>query len=320
MEGFARAPSTLPGMSVYGSLAPYIPWRERALPINWNEEFGRSAPLKVELGFGNGDYLIRSAAQDPEANYLGIEMVWGSIWRALRRTRKAGLGNVRLLLEDARVALLWTLPERGVDSFTGLFPCPWPKKRHAKNRLFSPAFLTLCNSRLVDGGALTVVTDAPNYRDQMLEELTLAETGMSPQLEIIPASFGTKYERKWQAGGQDEFYRLTFTKVEHRSLPLPEITLVKHHIASSFNPRSFAPQSEKEPHHVSFKAFLYDSEQRIGMQEVVTHEDSIDQHFWVRLKQTNDGWKISPAAGSGLLPLPSVQRALDLVHEAASAS
>lgn len=307
-------------MSLYGSLAPYVPWRERSLPIDWSAEFGRSAPLKVELGFGNGDYLVRSAAADPEANYLGIEMTWGSVWRALRSTRKGGLRNVRLLLEDARVALLWTLPERGVQDFTGLFPCPWPKKRHAKNRLFSPAFLCLCNSRLVDGGALTVVTDAPAYRDQMLEEITLAETGMATTLETIPASFGTKYERKWQAGGQQEFYRLTFRKIEHRSLPQPEIIVMKHHLALDFDPRSFAPQSEKEPFNVTFKAFLYDPEQKVAMQEVVTHEDSIDQHFWVRLKGTGDGWKISPAAGSSLLPLPSVQRALDLIHAAAGGS
>lgn len=303
-------------MSVYGSLRPYIPWRERSLPIDWAEEFGRQAPLKVELGFGNGDYLVRCAQEDPDSNYLGIEMTWGSVWRALRSARKANVGNLRLLLEDARVGLLWTLPERRVESFLGLFPCPWPKKRHAKNRLFSPSFLTLCNSRLVDGGALTVVTDAPDYRDQMLEEITLAETGMSTGLEVIEASFGTKYERKWSAEGRQEFYRLTFTKVEHRSLPFPEITLVRHHLASSFHPETFSPQSEKEPYTVSFKAFLYDPQRGIAMQEVVTHEDSIDQHFWVRLKKTSDGWKISPAAGSALLPLPSVQRALDLIHAA----
>lgn len=304
-------------MSSYGSLRPYVPWRERPLPIDWSQEFGRRAPLKVELGFGNGDFLVRTAAGDPDANYLGIEMTWGSVWRTLRKSRKADLGNVRLLLEDARLALLWTLEERSVDSFLGLFPCPWPKKRHAKNRLFSPEFLTLCNSRLVDGGSLTVVTDAPAYRDQMLEELTLEATGMTPNLEEIPASFGTKYERKWQAGGQEQFYRLTFTKTEHRPRPTPEIIVVKHHSIPAFEPQQFRPQDEKEPHTVAFKSFLYDPAQEVAMQEVVTHEDGIDQHFWIAVRKSSQGgWKIAPAAGAGLLPLPSVQRALDLVLEA----
>jgi tRNA (guanine-N7-)-methyltransferase len=303
-------------MTSYGSLRPYIPWRERDQPIDWSQEFGRQAPLKIELGFGNGDYLIRTAQGDPDANYLGIEMTWGSVWRALRTTRKAGVENVRLLLEDARTALLWTLTESSVHSFLGLFPCPWPKKRHAKNRLFSPSFLLLCNSRLEDGGTLTVVTDAPAYRDQMLEELTLPATGMSCTLETIAASFGTKYERKWQSEGQQEFYQLTFRKVQHRAIQQPEITPVKHHKVTDFNPQTFAPQSEKEPHNVTFKSFLYDSERQIAMQEVVTHEDAIDQHFWVRIKKGAGGWTISPASGSALLPLPSVQRALDLIAAA----
>lgn len=305
-------------MSSYGSLRPYVPWRERALPIDWQEEFGRQAPLKVELGFGNGDFLVRSADSDREANYIGIEMTWGSVWRALRKTRKAEAAHLRLLLEDARIALSWVFEEKSVTSFTGLFPCPWPKKRHAKNRLFSPDFLLLCNSRLVDGGTLTVVTDAPAYRDQMLEELTLAATGMSITLENIPASFGTKYERKWQAGGQEEFYRLTFTKVEHRHLPHPETIVVKHHFLNDFHPEQFAPQDEKEPYTVAFKSFLYDSQKQVAMQEVVTHEDGIDQHFWISVRKTSKGWKISPAPGAALLPLPSVQRALDLALAATS--
>lgn len=307
-------------MSNYGSLSPYIPWRSKPTPLDWSAEFGREAPLKVELGFGNGDYLMRCAKDDPESNYVGVEMTWGSVWRALRSARSRGVGNVRLLLEDARAGLLWAFPERSVDGFVGLFPCPWPKKRHAKNRLFTPEFLCLCNSRLVEGGALVVVTDAYAYRDQMLEEITLENTGMDTTLETIPASFQTKYERKWQAGGQEEFFRFTFRKVRHRSIPVPETISVKQHRAPKFEPDDFAPQSEKEPFNVSFKSFLFDPKREVAMQEVVTVEDSLEQHFWIRIAKGGDAWKIAPAAGSNLLPLPSVQRALDLVFAAAGES
>lgn len=295
-----------------------MPWRERSLPLEWGREFGREAPLKVEIGFGNGDYLVRCAVEDPASNYVGIEMTWGSLRRAVRSAERKGARNLRFMLEDARAALLWTFPERSVASFTGLFPCPWPKKRHAKNRLFSPAFLSLCNSRLRDGGTLVVVTDAPDYRDQMLHEITLAATGMASNLEVIPASFNTKYERKWQAGGQEEFYRLTFTKVEPRHIPFPETVLVKHHLTPNFDPKNFAPEDVQEPYTVSFKTFLYDPEQQIGMQEVLTNEASLEQHFWIRIRKADHGWKIQPAVGSGLMPLPSVQRALDLVLAAAT--
>ena len=62
-------------MSHYGSLEPLVPWKERSLPLDWAAEFGRSAPLKVEIGFGNGDFLVRSALEDPASNYIGIEMI-----------------------------------------------------------------------------------------------------------------------------------------------------------------------------------------------------------------------------------------------------
>lgn len=292
-------------------------WRARSLPVDWGLEFERDAPLKVELGFGNGDYLVRSAGLDAESNYLGIEMTWGSVWRALRTAEKAKLKNLRILLEDAKVALLWALQESSVDSFTGLFPCPWPKKRHAKHRLFTPSFLRLCNSRLRASGTLTVVTDAVDYREQMLTELTLAETGFELSSEVIEAAFDTKYERKWVAGGQDEFYRLTFHKVKHQNIGFPETVLVKHLLVANFEPQRFMPIDQDKPYKIVFKSFVYDPVRLIGMQEVLAQEDSIEQHFWIRIKQGREGWKIAPAAGSSLLPVPSVQNALDLVYAAA---
>lgn len=305
---------------IYGSLEPYVPWRERVLPLNWDQEFGRQAALHIEIGFGNGDYLVRTASENPGENYVGIEVTWGSIWRSLRAANNENLENLRVLWEDARTALAWTFQEQTVDSVTALFPCPWPKRRHAKFRLFSPEFVSLCASRLKDDGHLTVVTDDPAYRDQMLETLTLANTGMAPSLEVIPASFGTKYERKWQSGGRQEFYRLRFDKREHHTIPTQELRPLKHYTIEHFHPESFVPQSEKEPHNVEFKNFLYDPKQQIAMQEVFVSEDGLDQHFWIRLRKVEDLWRILPAAGPNLLPIPGVQRALELVHQAAERS
>lgn len=304
-------------MAQYGSLARLVSWRESSLPIAWDQLFGSKAPLKVEIGFGNGDYLVRSALDDPTSHYVGIEMTWGSVWRALRKAEKKQPSNLKILLEDARIALLWSFAEKSITSVTGLFPCPWPKKRHAKHRLFSPVFLQLVNGRLIDGGELVVVTDSFLYRDQMLGELTPEATGFRLTLDTIPASFGTKYERKWRAGGQEEFYRLTFKKFKHFSVEFPEAILVKHQIAKNFRPTDFKPIDQADPYKVLFKAFLYDPVREVGMQEVITHEDCLDQHFWIRIKKSREGWKIAPAAGQALLPLPSVQAAIDSVWAAA---
>lgn len=290
-----------------------MPWRSRSLPINWDSEFARSAPLKLEIGFGNGEFLARCASEDPEHNYIGIEMTWGSIKRACHICHRLGLDNVRLLWEDARSALAWDFSERSLQSITALYPCPWPKKKHAKFRLFKPEFLRLCNSRLANGGTLGIVTDSAPYRDEILQKNTVEATGMRSSLETIPASFKTKYEKKWQDSGQTEFYRLTFEKVSHLQIPNPEVQLVKHHVVPHFEPDNFHPKDEQEPYSIQFKQFIFDAKQQIGLLEVYTHEETIEQHFYIRIKKQENGWKIHPAAGPALLPVPSVQRALNLV-------
>ena len=297
----------------------FIPWRERQHPLNWQQEFKRDGELKLEIGFGNGEYLVSSAAQDPESNYLGIEMTWGSIKRASGFCRRQDVDNVRLIWEDARAALAWCFEDKSLSSITALYPCPWPKKRHAKFRLFQPSFVSLCNSKLSDGGSLVVVTDSAVYRDEILEQNTLENTGMCSHLEIIPASFSTKYEKKWQGEGQSEFFRLTFTKQTHKESKRPETITVKHHVVPNLDPKTFLPKDEKEHFSVQFKQFIFDQVQNIGLLEVYTHEDTIEQHFYIRIKKQENGWKIHSAGGPPLLPVKSVQRALDIVKETAEA-
>lgn len=295
------------------SLNLYVPWRTRSLPLNWDHEFGHPAPLKMEIGFGNGEFLARCAAEDPDHNYIGIEMTWGSIKRACHNCLKENVDNVRLLWEDARAALAWDFQERSLESILALYPCPWPKKRHAKFRLFQPDFVALCNSRLRDGGTLTIVTDSVAYRDEILETNTLKSTGMRAELEVIPASFQTKYEKKWEESGQTEFYRITFRKVTHKKIPKPEVEIVKHHVVPNFDPENLTLLDEQIPYSIQFKQFIYDRKQEIGLLEVYTKEETIEQHFYIRVKRQERGWKIHPAGGPPLLPLPSVQRALDIV-------
>lgn len=312
-ERIPRVAPPMPSVFKPKALRFYVPWRNRSLPLDWDAEFGRSAPLKLEIGFGNGEFLARCASDDPTHNYIGVEMTWGSIKRACQISHRMNLNNVRLLWEDARAALAWDFSERSLQSITALYPCPWPKTKHAKFRLFQPSFLKLCNSRLADGGTLTVVTDSAPYRDEILSTNTLEATGMRSSLETIPASFKTKYEKKWQETGQTEFYRLTFEKVSHLPIPKPEVQPVKHHVVPYFDPENFHPQDERVPYSVQFKQFLFDAKQQIGLLEVHAHEENIEQHFYIRIKKQHNGWKVHPAAGPSLLPVPSVQRALDLV-------
>jgi tRNA (guanine-N7-)-methyltransferase len=90
--------------------------------------FGRSAPLQVDLGCGDGSFLCALAQRNPDQNFLGIERLLGRIRSAARKA--AMVGNVRLLRMESSYAVRYLLPAGLVETFYLLFPDPWPKRRH----------------------------------------------------------------------------------------------------------------------------------------------------------------------------------------------
>ena len=136
--------------------------------------FGRSAPLTVEIGFGNGDNLLRLAQAHPARDFLGLEVHRAGVGRLMLALAAAALGNVRIICHDAVEVLEHQLAPGSVAELLILFPDPWPKKRHHKRRLIQPAFVELAASRLAPGGALRLATDWQPYALQMLETLSAA--------------------------------------------------------------------------------------------------------------------------------------------------
>ena len=218
----------------YLSLEPLIPWREAERPIRWEERFGREAPLELEIGFGNGTALIERATANPERNFVGVELFWESIKRALRRTAQEEVPNIRLLLGNAGTILDHLFAPRSLSRVTSLFPCPWPKERHLRHRLFSHGFLRTLNGLLSSGGEVQVVTDFEAYLDWIRHE---AEgTGFALEWEEVPARYGTKYERKWSELGQTRFFEVRLTKKDEIALPPKEEIDLEIHKVGRFDP------------------------------------------------------------------------------------
>jgi tRNA (guanine-N7-)-methyltransferase len=298
----------------YLSLTAFLCWQQRRRPILWEEEFGRAAPLEVEIGFGNGEFLVRRAQEHPQRHFVGIELEWASVQRGLRRIAQTQVSNVRLLQIDARIALQRLFVPHALHRVYALFPCPWPKERHAKHRLFSHAFLTLLNSRLLAGGEVQLVTDHQSYAQWVLEQVP--GSGFRAICEPIAAHFRTKYERKWQHQGQQEFYELCLTKQRHIPVPLIKDIPMQTHRVAHFAPERFHPVSEHGKLTVEFKDFLYDPLRQRGMVRAIAVEETCQQDFWIEIVPGQAHWHIRPARGCAVIPTVSVQRALDLVRDA----
>jgi len=125
--------------------------------------FGRRAPLIIEVGSGHGETLVAAAQERPGLDFLGFEVFEASIAATLGKIAAAGLDNVRLVAADAVSGLTHLVPDHTVAELWVFFPDPWPKQRHHKRRLVSPAFADLAARKLVPGGIARLATDWEAY-------------------------------------------------------------------------------------------------------------------------------------------------------------
>jgi len=131
--------------------------------------FEDQRPLVVEVGCGNGQALASMAANEPQFNFLGIEVHEPGVGRLLRSLDQADLNNVRVAVRDAVEVFEQNLPPASLEQVRVYFPDPWPKTRHHKRRLIQAPFLRLVAQRLRPGGLLHLATDWMPYAEWMLE-------------------------------------------------------------------------------------------------------------------------------------------------------
>ena len=208
-----------------------------AWPSDWEVVFNRQGPLVVEIGFGNGRFLLELARTRPDLNLLGIEMAMPSLNKTANRIRGDGLTNVRLIRAKAQ-AVLQTLCRPGaVEGITINFPDPWPKAGHTDRRLISGAFLELLASRMSVNAHLDIATDHAEYGvwiDARLRESPYFASRLDySYIHDDPDRLRTKYEQKGIAAGSRCFYfkwrRNTVTALDRyplvQELPMPHAIL-----------------------------------------------------------------------------------------------
>lgn len=298
----------------YLSLKPLIDPYETDRPFRWERFFGNPRPVDVEIGCGLGEFLVRTAAAAPEKNFVGIEMEWKRLVKTLRKIELSGLGNVRVLRLDAVAAFERLFAPRSIDKIYCLFPCPWPKEKHIKHRLFSRNFLRLLNSRMTAGGELLVVTDHYPYVEWIRGHLRATGLGLAER-KISPR-FDTKFERKWTAAGQREFFEMHFSKKRHIDVPLKEDAPVKKFYEKDFSPDRFQMQDHKGDVTVIPKDFLFDGKQRKAMVHVLVSEENLTQNVWISIARSGEKWRIALPRGGIVFPTAGVNKALELVARA----
>ncbi len=185
--------------------------------LNAQQVFGRTAPLVLEIGFGNGESLAAMAKASPDTDFIGIEVHRPGVGHLLLCADEQGLTNLRVYCADAIEILTQHIADASLDRVQLFFPDPWPKKRHHKRRIVRPDFLDLICRKLKSGGVFHAATDWEPYAEHMAEALaacpaliSLAEaSAFSPRPAYRPL---TKFETRGQRLGHgvwDLIYRRT---------------------------------------------------------------------------------------------------------------
>jgi tRNA (guanine-N7-)-methyltransferase len=127
------------------------------------------APLEVDIGCGDGGFLVEMARQAPERRFLGVERLLGRVTKTTRRLARIGASNGRVIRVESHYLVRYLLPRRSVSIMHVMFPDPWPKRKHNHRRLIQTDFLDAVNEALVEGGELRLTTDDAPYFEHMRE-------------------------------------------------------------------------------------------------------------------------------------------------------
>ena len=159
--------------------------------------------LIIEIGFGNGSTLIESASNNPEKNFIGIEVYDSGFGQCLNDIEKQKINNIRLIYDDAVDVLQNTIKKKTLSEVNIYFPDPWPKKRHHKRRLINNNFLVLLSKTMKDKGIINISTDWEDYADQI--ETVFFKNKRFCAIDSDPRTQKTKFENRGLSLGHKIF-------------------------------------------------------------------------------------------------------------------
>lgn len=167
--------------------------------LNFIDVFDNINPVTIEIGFGMGKATSIIAKENPNINYLGMEVHRPGVGKLLCDIEEKNLSNLYIIEHDAVEVLTTMIPDNSVQAFHIFFPDPWPKKKHHKRRLVQRPLTNLLVQKLAPGGYVYMVTDWEPYAEFAMEELTATDClknkyeGFAPHQEWRPE---TKFENK----------------------------------------------------------------------------------------------------------------------------
>lgn len=170
----------------------------------WNKLFSNNNPIDIEIGMGKGDFIIGMAKQNPNINYIGIEMYDSVIVRAVQKLENEYVSNLKLIRMDANE--IDKVFEKEVNTIYLNFSDPWPKERHSKRRLTSHNLLSKYDSLFSGTKKICQKTDNIDLFAFSIESLstygyTLKNVTLDLYNNMVKGNVSTEYEKRFNEKG-----------------------------------------------------------------------------------------------------------------------
>ena len=162
----------------------------------------------IEIGFGMGDALVLWAKEraEEEKGLLGVDLYLPGVGSLVNKLTTQDIKNVQICVEPAQ-EVVGNLPEDCLQEVRILFPDPWPKKRHAKRRLFQSEFVRDLARVLAPDGCVRIATDWDPYAEWIREVFLEVPAFVKNQDEIRSGDetgqreVATKFEQRGERLG-----------------------------------------------------------------------------------------------------------------------
>ncbi|MBP3635108.1 MAG: tRNA (guanosine(46)-N7)-methyltransferase TrmB [Bacilli bacterium] len=182
----------------------YIILNPESKKSNWNKVFNNENPINIEIGMGKGDFIISMAENNPDVNFIGIEMYDSVIVKAIEKLENKNIPNLRLIRMDAR--LIENVFDKEINIIYLNFSDPWPKKRNAKRRLTHERFLNRYENIFKNEKVIYMKTDNTHLFEFSIESLSnygykLKNISLDLNNSDFSGNIMTEYEKKFSSRG-----------------------------------------------------------------------------------------------------------------------
>lgn len=308
-------------MSSYSYLQMYQinPKDIKRYPLEWNKIFGNSNKLIVEIGFGGGEFLVNLAKENNNYNYIGIETSLTSCHKIKKKLFQNNLNNIQIILEDAKFAIREFFSDNSINKVIVNFPCPWPKSKHAKNRLFDEKFIDTLSSVLEVDGKVSLTTDvfwyASDVKEKFLNNGCFEVKNIS---EVNQLPFKTRYEKKWEYEGRKKYLLIaqkrckkTIKRLLEGDFDLPHQKIKKVDFDKLQSLVGFKKSCKNKT--IVIKDIYTKLDGSEYLVKVFSEDEGYIQSYFVNVSKMKEGWLIKLDDIAKAYRTPAVKEAVNII-------